>query len=311
MQKAVIAIALLAAALFMAVSGTTNGLFLASLGRTPLEAMLYAATSIAADLAKLVLPVFIAWAWMRKRWWIVSSAIVVLAVLIAFSITSGIGFAALTRGSVIAERVAVDQRAAGLEKDLVGIELSRSALVGVRPASVVEEELRALLSDRSWALSAQCAEPKSTTQREFCGSQFRLRAVLATAKEAERLQAESLKLRAELAKLSAIGQGGAPDPQLAAIADLLRADPQTVRLGLVVGLAFVLELGAVALILIAASMQHEMLRRQDTANVVAEPAKLKQQEASVPLPAKARQWVKRQEAMKARANGKEAEDVHP
>ncbi|MGL1446974.1 hypothetical protein ACSTIZ_00510, partial [Vibrio parahaemolyticus] len=70
-----------------------------SLGRGPFEIVVLAAVSVASDVVKAVLPVVLARAVILRAWTHGIVAAVMLAVVIAFSLVSGTGFAALMRGA--------------------------------------------------------------------------------------------------------------------------------------------------------------------------------------------------------------------
>ena len=103
MSRLPLLLALTAAALFIAVSATMNSLFLGSLGRTPLEAGLFAAVSIAADLAKAVLPVALLAALARR---LLLTALAAAALLVATQIAR--------TGPRLPRRVSGGLRAGGL-----------------------------------------------------------------------------------------------------------------------------------------------------------------------------------------------------
>ena len=112
----------LAALLFIAVSATMNALFLSSLGRTPIECGLLAAVSLASDIVKAVLPVVIMRAIILRAWVQGGAAALMLAVVVALSLASGTGFAALTRGTVTASRAAQNDLLVARQRDLAEME---------------------------------------------------------------------------------------------------------------------------------------------------------------------------------------------
>ncbi len=60
-------VGILAALVFMAASAAMNWVFLKSLGKTELEGQIFGAFSVALDVTKSLLPLFIGWAAMAKR----------------------------------------------------------------------------------------------------------------------------------------------------------------------------------------------------------------------------------------------------
>lgn len=252
MQRLSFGVAALVAVVFIVASATINSLFLSSLGRSELESGLFVVVSIASDVAKAVLPVIMARAVATRAWVHAAVTGVFLTVTIALSLASGIGFASTTRGSVTALRDAQAQRLARAETDLAGIDRRMATLTSVRSAAVIEEAIKAQLIDRRWKASEQCADPSWASARKFCAELFRLRGELAAAKEVAKLDTQRQALRAEIETLRGHGAGAASDPQADAVAELLGIAPRTVRLGLMIVIAVVLELGSVSLVLLAA-----------------------------------------------------------
>ena len=102
------------ALIFIAVSAAMNAVFLSSLGQTTMETSLLAAVSLSADMAKAVLPVLVVRALFLRAWWHLALSSGMLGLLVALSLTSGTGFAALTRNAATANRVAHTDRIEGL-----------------------------------------------------------------------------------------------------------------------------------------------------------------------------------------------------
>lgn len=293
---------------FVGISAVINALFLSSLGRTPLEASVFATLSAVADSAKAILPVLILAAWRNGHRKAASVGGAVLTALVGLSVMSGMGFAAMTRSAV-----ASAQALAGLDvrmttDAIVRGEASRAALGPVRPKIVVEQEQSAAMADRLWGLSQSCAAPTGRQQREFCGRVTRLRGELAAATAAGAIEADLQVLRVRLAALRERGTTSTADPQVAAVAELLGATPLAVRLAMTLGLAVVIELGAVAFILIVAaatSARRSLASTEKPAEVSEARPAVSDAPALLPLPPKSRQWLKRQQALRKNGNGKD------
>ncbi len=229
-----------------------NALFLSSLGCTALEAGLFAAVSIAADIAKAVLPVLIVRAMLLRAWLHGAGAALLLTIVLVLSLASGTGFAALTRGTTTAAREAEAGRLAGQQQELRDIEMRVQALAPARPSPVISAERDGVHVDRRWSLSKHCTDPTSPSMRQYCSDVFRLRAEMALASEREKLTGHAQTLRVSIDGLRSSGAGIDSDPQVAAIADLLGADRHRLRLILTTTIAIVLELGAVITVLLLA-----------------------------------------------------------
>jgi hypothetical protein len=241
-----------AALLFIAVSATMNALFLSSLGRTPVEVGLLAAISIGADVVKAVLPVVIAWAAAKRAWLHMAMASLMLAVVVALSLASGTGFAALTRGASTAAREASADELAVRRRDVTDIETRLAALPQTSPVGVIEAELAANQSNWRWSATKSCTTVNTTAEQKFCAVVFKLRSDLASASERDRLTAERRGTRARIETLQSVGANTDADPQSTALATLFHVDKSTPRLVLTTGLAVMLELGSVILVLLLA-----------------------------------------------------------
>ena len=239
-----------AAVLFIAVSAIMNALFLSSLGRTPVEVGLLAAVSIASDMVKAVLPVLIVRAVIVRAWSHCVIAGVMLTVVVALSLASGTGFAALTRNTAITVRTAQADELAAWLRELRDIEASVEGLAPSRQIAVIEADIAGQTIDRRWTLSKSCTDISGASARKFCTDLSALRSELALATSRDQLTAKRSGTRARVDVLQLAGAGGDSDPQAAAIAALIGVDKSTPRLVLPVSLAVVLELGGVILVLL-------------------------------------------------------------
>lgn len=240
----------IAAAVFIAVSAVMNAVFLSSLGQTAMEASLLTAVSIAADIAKAILPVLVVRAIAVRAWWHCATATVMLALLVTMSLTSGTGFAALTRNAVTAIRQSHAERIDALRQRLQEIEASLTALPTARQLAVVTSEIEARKIEWAWTSTKGCTDITSAAGRRFCTALSALRNEAVVAEARDRLTAERSGTRVQLERLREAGAGGDHDPQATAVAALLKVDPALLRVVLPVWIAVVLELGAVALVLL-------------------------------------------------------------
>lgn len=239
------------AAVFIVVSATMNATFLASLGRTPREAMLFGLVSVAADVVKAALPVILVRSVMLRAWGHAVAAGVLLAIVVAMSLASGVGYAALTRGSVTTVRQGNTEALAETGKDLKRIEAELDAVATARSIAVVDAEIAGAEMDRRWQTSLGCADLTNPVLRQFCADVQKLRVERAQATDAARLRGERDKLRQKLSALREHGAGEDNDPQASALAALLGVSKEWPRTGLTVGLAVLLELGSVVLVILA------------------------------------------------------------
>jgi hypothetical protein len=241
-----------AAILFIAVSALMNALFLSSLGRTPVEVGLLAAVSIASDMIKAVLPVLLLRAVMVRAWSHCALASVMLTAVMALSLASGTGFAALTRNAAVTVRGAQADELAARLKELRDIEAGIEGLAPSRQTAVVEAAIAGLTIDRHWIWSKSCTDITGPAARKFCTGFSSLKSELALATSRDQLTAKRNGTRSRIDVLQLAGAGGDSDPQAVAIASLLGVDKSTPRLVLPVSIAVVLELGGVILVLLLA-----------------------------------------------------------
>lgn len=269
----------LAATILIFGSATINAMFLASGGRTEVEAAVFAAVSVAADLAKVVLPVAITRAVIARQWLTMSLCGVMLAAVIGLSLASGAGFAALTRGTVTVGRDAATAQLAAMEADRARLLGRISALASARELAVVTAALESMMTDRRWQTSRRCAEAASPAHRQFCGEVHQLRVEQATASERGRLLQEEHALRARIEAHRFNGAGASADPQAEALAALIQARPERVRSVLGLMMALVMELGTIVLVVLLAG---PLLRKPSTS----EAAKPEEPKTAPPEPVK-------------------------
>lgn len=234
----------LAALIMCAVSGAMNYMFMASLGKTPLEGQVLGAASAAADVLKALLPFFIAWSWSAGRMVAAVSGTLAFLFFACFSLLSALGFAADNRGTLVGGREGISQEYNRVQNSVGEAKARRAALPAHRPATVVTEEMSAHRQNRRWNATKECANATEGESRAFCAEYFRLRAELAAATEAERLSAQIGSLQSEAVKLRENGAGQDSDPQVSLLSRITGREPDSVRLALVIAVALLVEIGA-------------------------------------------------------------------
>ena len=105
-----------------AVSGAMNYLFMASLGKSPLEGQVLGAASAAADILKALLPFFIAWSWRDGRIVAAASGLFAFMFFVGFSLISAIGFAADNRGLLVEGRESLNSAYERMQREIADIE---------------------------------------------------------------------------------------------------------------------------------------------------------------------------------------------
>jgi hypothetical protein len=232
-----------AAVAFCAVSVGANLQFGLSLGRNPIDKATYAVASIAADVFKIAAPLLALSLW-NKRFYILAIAGLVLWLgCVGWSMASAVGFVLLSRGDAIAERAAEAATRHGWEAKVERAENQLATLSKHRPPDVIKAELAsAAVPLHIWRRSRQCLDLTLEESRVACAPVLGLRKELAGAEAAERLEAQLVAGRTQLATASVAGS--VADPQASALARLIGADEGTIRTGIALLLAGLIEVGS-------------------------------------------------------------------
>lgn len=242
---------LVAALVFITVSAAMNALFLSSLGRTPVEVSLLAAVSIAADIAKAVLPVLLARAILLRAWGYAAATMVMLVMVVALSLASGTGFAAMTRGAVTAEREARSEQLARRRQELAEIEARIAGLGVLEPLPLVEAQVARLHLDRRWAVTKFCTDVATTAARSFCEEAVKLQGLQRNAELHGRLREERRSIMARIEALENSGALQMGDQQVAALAKIIGLSERILGVIAASSVAVTLELGSILLVLLA------------------------------------------------------------
>jgi len=239
-------LAVIAALVLIAVSGSMNYLFMQSMAKTQTEGYVLGAASVAVDIFKALLPVLIWWALKDRRYAFMVPAIAMFSVFSAFLLTSAIGFAASNRGHVSELREGANAELAAVTSEIASQSAKLKTLPRHRPAAVVEQALAAKRQHRRWTSTKGCANGKVTANksRAFCKDYFILKAELEAAVTAAYVERRIADLRRTEKRLRDRGAGGQSDPQVSILAKLSGNDESAVRTALVLFVALLLELGS-------------------------------------------------------------------
>ncbi|MGD9803321.1 MAG: hypothetical protein AB7E81_00375 [Hyphomicrobiaceae bacterium] len=242
----------LAAAVLLAVSAAMNWRFGYSLGKTELDGIIYGSASAAADCFKALVPFFF-FAAIRNRMWsqAVASALVWVVVL-AYSLTSALGHAALNRLDTAGQRAAHAQSYQDLRADLKRAEEQLGWIPQHRPAQTVQAEIESLKMQRAWKWSSECTDIKGAQTRGLCQKYQGLTSELASAEQADALGKRIDEVQAKLANTS--GHGNAVmsegDPQAAVLSKLVsfvgmgNVKVEDMQTALTIFVALLLEVGS-------------------------------------------------------------------
>jgi len=259
MTRFLTALGLISAIVLVGASATMNALFSFSLGRTFVEGTILCSVSLAVDVMKALLVVYIAWAARedRKGFVIVGSSVFVLFTVASF--LQSMGFVALNRSIVADSQNARALRESESRKALDEMARQRSLLPAHRPIAVVVELIAGLSISSHWAASSACTRPASIAARNFCQSAITLKAEAAAAREAARLD----MLIAQMREQFATGSGTTtPDPQARLLADALGLSVDHVRRLLMGLIAIVVELASSLGIYLATGHSRGSIRKR-------------------------------------------------
>lgn len=236
--------AMSAALVMIGVSASMNFLFIRQLTSDPVEGLVLGAASACADLLKACLPWFIALAVSQSRCIFAGVGCLVFAGFSAFSLISGLGFAAEIRSGLVVTRAAVSEKYLDKVRELEAIDDQLGRMGTLRLGAEVERDLAVAEQDRRWASTAQCKNATAPASRTFCADYARLIGESQLITDAAALHSSRKELAEAIADLRREGAGGADDPQAAVIARLLAQDESGVRTALIVAVALLVEVGS-------------------------------------------------------------------
>jgi hypothetical protein len=213
------------------------------------ERWLYGAVFSLLDALKTVLPVMAAGALavgLRAK---ALTACVVFAILTTLSFTAEIGLYATTKSEAVGDAAAAHEKytQAKAAKEKADADL---ATIGVtRPAGEIEGDVAALKRDRLYDRSKACSVATAAESRELCAHLDRLAGERDRALEAAGLRQAAANASVALSKQDVAAAMRKIDPQAETLAKLfavagVAVEPDTVRTGLAVLIALLIELGS-------------------------------------------------------------------
>ena len=212
-----------AAAVLLAVSAAMNWRFGYSLGKTELDGMIYGSASAAADCFKALVPFFFFAAIRNRMWAQATASALVWVVVLAYSLTSALGHAALNRLDTAGQRAAHSQSYQDLRADLKRAEEQMGWIPQHRPAQTVQADIDGLKTQQAWKWSNSCTDIKGKQSRDFCQQLHGLSSELASAQQADTLGTRIADIKGKLANTN--GAHGSSvmsdaDPQAAVLSKL-------------------------------------------------------------------------------------------
>lgn len=249
MRHALGVLGVLAAGVLLAVSCAMNYRFGFSLGRTEFDGQIYGAASAAADCMKALVPFFFFAAVRNRVWSQAAASALVWAVVMAYSLTSALGHAALNRLDTAGQRAADAQTYKDHRADLARAKEQLSWVPQARPAQAVQAEIDTLKNERRWTMSSGCTDVTTSKSRAFCEQYNTLTAEYASAEQRVALEQRIAAIQAKLATAEGATVMSEADPQAAVLAKLAGAVAPSIKLedvqtALTVFIALLLEVGS-------------------------------------------------------------------
>jgi hypothetical protein len=250
MRHALGVLGVLAAGVLLAVSAAMNWQFGFSLGRTAVDGQIYGAASAAADCMKALVPFFFFAAVRNRMWSQAAASAVVWVVVVAYSLTSALGHAALNRMDTAGKRAVTAETYKDARADLTRAQEQLSWIPQHRPAQAVAAEMDAMKNDRTWTATNSCTDATIAKSRAFCQQYHALAAEFGSAQQAMALEARIADIHATM---STSVKGGTvmaeADPQAAVLAKLAsiiapNVKVEDVQTALTVFIALLLEVGS-------------------------------------------------------------------
>ncbi|MGE0768190.1 MAG: hypothetical protein AB7L90_17165 [Hyphomicrobiaceae bacterium] len=245
----------LAAAVLLAVSAAMNWRFGYSLGKTEMDGMIYGSASAAADCFKALVPFFFFAAVRNRIWSQAAAAAVVWVVVLAYSLTSALGHAALNRLDTAGQRAAHAQSYQDLRADLKRAEEQLGWIPQHRPAQTVQAEIDGLKLQPAWRWSKECTEIKGSQTRGLCQKYQGLTSEFASAEQADVLGKRIDEVRSKMTNATGDGTQGSAlmseaDPQAAVLSKLVsfvgmgKVKVEDMQTALTIFIALLLEVGS-------------------------------------------------------------------
>lgn len=207
------------------------------------EGVLYGVLGGVADAFKALLPLSITAALVARERSRAVAGIVMFAVISLYSFASELGLYALSRDAVTSSASAGKEGWEMLKTERAGVQ-KRLASLGeaIRLPDAVRADIAGQKQLKAWEASKECTDATVAASRTFCLNIEKLKGELATAEEAEKLRAKDNELGAKLAGIDLATVMRAADAQIDTLARFTGLAPGTMRDGLAVLVAFLIEL---------------------------------------------------------------------
>ena len=215
-----------------------------SLGKTEMDGQIYGAASAAADCFKALIPFFLFAAIRNRMWSQAAAAMVVWVVVVAYSMTSALGHAALNRLDTTGQRAVEAAVYKDLRADSKRAQEQLAWIPAHRPADTVAAEVNVLKAQRYWVVTKECTQPNGKQTRDYCQQFHKLNAELASGLQSQKLEVRIAEISGKLSHTAGGTVMAESDPQASVLAKLLGMDISTVQTALTVFVALLIEIGS-------------------------------------------------------------------
>lgn len=179
-----------------------------------------------------------------KSW----AAVLVFILLSALSFTAEVGLYATTKSETVGDAKAAKERYQQARDAKTTADAAVAAFGAVRPLGDIKGEIAALKRDRLYDRSAKCTDATALDSRDLCARLDRLAGERDKAIEYAEASRTAQATAVDLGKQNVAAAMRVIDPQAEALAKLLSpvlaVDAETVRTGLAVFIALLIELGS-------------------------------------------------------------------
>jgi hypothetical protein len=208
------------------------------------EGQLYGVLGGVADALKAFLPLAIAGALAASQKARATAGAAMFIVFSVYSFTSELGLYALSRSAITSDVQASKEGYEAAKAERARIASRLKELGPQRPPGTVKADIAAAKQNRHWEQSGQCAAPSVSAERTFCATFEKLQGELASAEEADRLRAQDQSFVAKLDGINLAAVMRSSDPQSEALSRFTGFSAQSIRDGLAILVAALIELGS-------------------------------------------------------------------
>jgi hypothetical protein len=209
-----------------------------------LDGQIYGMASAAADCFKALIPFFFFAALRNRMWSQAIAAALVWTVVVAYSMTSALGHAALNRLDTTGQRAVEAAAYKDLRADSKRAQEQLAWIPAHRPGETVAAEVNVLKAQRYWVVTKECTLVTGKGARDFCQQFHKLNAEHASALQSEKLEARIADIGSKLGKATGGTAMAEADPQASVLAKISGLDISTVQTALTIFVALLIEVGS-------------------------------------------------------------------